>query len=62
VHCTLYGTHLPQRVGQVLLSAQHVRDAHQRVVDGDAEVVDGEAVGAQDDKVAHGVWQGVGGG
>ena len=49
--------HLAQRVGQVLLGAQHVRDPHQRVVDGDAEVVHGQAVGAQDDKVAERVWR-----
>ena len=39
----------------MLLGAEHVRDAHQRVVDGNAKVVDGQAVGAQDDKVADGV-------
>mmetsp|Transcript_7884 Transcript_7884/g.19695 ORF Transcript_7884/g.19695 Transcript_7884/m.19695 type:complete len:603 (-) Transcript_7884:9-1817(-) len=44
--------HLAQRVGQVLLRADDVRDAHEAVVHRDAEVVHGVAVGAQQHKVA----------
>mmetsp|Transcript_30628 Transcript_30628/g.99573 ORF Transcript_30628/g.99573 Transcript_30628/m.99573 type:complete len:549 (+) Transcript_30628:100-1746(+) len=44
--------HLPQRVGQVLLRAEHVSDPHERVVHRHAEVVDWQPVRAQEDKVA----------
>ena len=36
---------------EVIVAADHVRDAHVDVVHDDAEVVDGRAVRAQDDEV-----------
>ena len=44
--------HLPRRVGQVIVAAQHERDAHQRVVDRVREEERRAAVGATDDEVA----------
>eukprot|EP00976_Prorocentrum_cordatum_P014874 298019-Prorocentrum_minimum.AAC.1 len=44
--------HLAQRVGQVLFGAQHVRDSHGGVVDGDTKVVHGEPVGPDQHKVS----------
>ena len=46
---------LPEGVGEVLLGAEDVGDAHGGVVHGDAEVVDGHAVGSEEDEVAEGV-------
>jgi hypothetical protein len=43
--------HVLWRVGQVLLAAEDVRHAHQRVIDDDREVVGGVAVLLADDKV-----------
>ena len=45
---------LAQRVGQVLLRADDVADAHQRVIHGRAEVVHRQAVAAHDHEVANG--------
>ena len=42
---------LARRVGDVVVAADDVGDAHVHVVDDDAEVVDRRAVGAQDDEV-----------
>ena len=43
---------LARRVGEVILAAQHVRDAHLRIVDGIAEEERGAAIGAPQDEVA----------
>ena len=43
------------RVGQVVVAADHVRDAHVRVVAHHGEVVGGAPVGAHDDHVVHGL-------
>ena len=43
--------HLPRRVVQVIVAADHVRDAHVHVVDDDAEVIGGRAVRAGDDEI-----------
>jgi GxxExxY protein len=42
---------LLRRVGDVVVTAQHERDAHDDVVTHDGEVVDGRAVGSEDDEV-----------
>ena len=42
-----------RRVGEVLLGAEDVRDAHELIVDDDGEVVGGEVVGLADDEVVH---------
>ena len=43
---------LARRVGQVIVAAQHVRDAHGGIVDGVAEEERGRAVLAPDDEIA----------
>ena len=43
---------LARRVGQVILAAQHVGDAHLRIVDGIAEEERRAAIGAPQDEVA----------
>ena len=44
--------HLPRRVRDVVLAADHMRDLHQRVVHDHREVVGGTAVGADQDRIA----------
>ena len=46
--------HLPRRVGEVVVAADDVRDAHVAVVHDGGEVVAGDAVGTHDDEVADG--------
>ena len=46
---------LPRRVGEMVVAADDVRDAHVAVVDDRGEVVAGHAVRAHDDEVADGV-------
>ncbi len=43
---------LPRRVGEVVVAADDVRDAHVAIVDGGGEVVGRQTVGAHDDEVA----------
>ena len=45
---------LPRRVAEVIVAAQHVRHAHERVVDCVAEEEHGAAVGAAHQEVADG--------
>ncbi len=47
--------YLTSRVGEVVVAADDVRDAHVTIVDDGREVVAGDAVGAHDDEVADGV-------
>ena len=44
--------HLPRRVRDVILAADHVRDLHQRIVHDHGEVVGGAAVGADQHRIA----------
>ena len=44
--------HLPRRVRDVILAADHMRHLHQRIVDDDGEVVGRHAVGADDHRIA----------
>ena len=44
--------HLPRRVRDVILAADHMRHLHQRIVDDDGEVVGGTAVGAHQHRIA----------
>ena len=44
---------LPGRIRNVILSPNHVRHFHQRIVDDDGEVVRGMAIGADDDGIAN---------
>ena len=44
--------HLPRRVRDVILAADHVRHLHQRIVHDDGEVVGGTAVGADEHRIA----------
>ena len=43
--------HLPRRVVQMIVAADHMGDLHVHVVDHDAEVIGGRAVGARDDQI-----------
>ena len=45
---------LAQRVGQMLLRADDMADAHQRVVHGRTEVIHWQAIAPHDHEVAHG--------
>ena len=44
---------LARRVRDVILTSNHMRDLHQRIVDDDSVVVGGDAVGSNDDGIAN---------
>ena len=48
----LVNQHLPRRVRDVVLTADHLRDPHQRIVDDDGKVVGGRAIRAHEHRVA----------
>ena len=43
--------HLPRRVVQMIIAANHVRDLHVHVIDHDAEIIGRRAVGARNDQI-----------
>ncbi len=45
---------LQSRVGQMIFTADHMRNRHKVIVDDNRKVVGGHTVGADDDEIAHG--------